>query len=206
MYHIGLPLLEQTSEIFIQLHGRRKDSNRYLHVNKLVQALHSDPDLAQVPVVHRISILRMVYVATGCDYISYFKGIGKVFLNVLYQHATFITAGLDPAGSLADITMENTQMGLLAFVRLVGCAYFKKHLTGFRLDTPEAIFRSIRADSQEKHRQWLDLIRNTVWEKTADESHYVPSYEALGFHWKCCTWVSNYWRKAEDNEIHMPGK
>ena len=132
----------------------------------------------------------MVYVATGCDYISYFKGIGKVFLNVLYQHATFITAGLDPAGSLADITMENTQMGLLAFVRLVGCAYFKKHLTRFRLDTPEAIFRSIRADSQEKHRQWLDLIRNTVWEKTADESHYVPSYEALGFHWKCCTWVS----------------
>ena len=175
VYHIGLPLLEQTSEIYIQLHGRRKDSNRYLHVNKLVQALHSDPDLTQVPVVQRTAILQMVYVATGCDYISYFKGIGKVFfLNVLYQHATFITAGLDPGGSLADITMENTKMGLLAFVRLVGCAYFKKHLTGFRLDTPEALFHSITADSEEKqHRQWLDLIRNTVRERTADESHYV---------------------------------
>ena len=52
---------------------------------------------------------------------------------MLYQHATFITADLDPAESVADITMENTQMGLLAFVRLVGCAYFKKHLTRFRL-------------------------------------------------------------------------
>ena len=62
VYHIGLPLLEQTSEIYIQLHGRRKDSNRYLHVNKLVQALHSDPDLAQVPVVQRTAILQMVYV------------------------------------------------------------------------------------------------------------------------------------------------
>ena len=79
VYHIGLPLLEQTSEIYIQLHGRRKDSNRYLYVNKLVQALHSDPDLAEVPIVQRTSILQMVYVATGCDYISYFKGIGKVF-------------------------------------------------------------------------------------------------------------------------------
>ena len=208
IYHIGMPLLEQTTEVYIQLHGRRKDFNRYLHVNKLVQSLHSDPDLAQIPLAHRASILQMVYITTGCDYISYFRGIGKVFfLNVLYQHAAFITAGSDPEGSLADTTIENTQMSLLAFVKLVGCAYFKKHLIGFKLDTPEALFLSVRADSQEEqHEQWLDIIRNTVWERTADESHYVPSYEALRLHWKRCTWISNYWRKAEDNEIDMPGE
>ena len=84
-------------------------------VNKLVQSLHSDPDLAQVPLLHCASILQMVYIDTGCDYLYYFRGIGKVFfLNVLYQHSTFITAGSDPEGSLADTTIEKIQMGLLA--------------------------------------------------------------------------------------------
>lgn len=74
VYHIGLHLVEQqVSEVYIQLHGRRKDSHRYLHLNKLVQALHSDPDLAQVPLAQRASILQMVYVVTGCDCISYFR-------------------------------------------------------------------------------------------------------------------------------------
>ena len=67
----------------------------------------------------------MVYVATGCDYISYFKGIGKVFLNVLYQHATFITAGLNPAGSLADITMENTN-GSTCVCKACGMCVFQE--------------------------------------------------------------------------------
>lgn len=79
----------------------------------------------------------------------------------------------------------------------------QKHLIGFRLDTPEALFHNQCCFSGRA--AWLDLIRKTVWERTADESHYVSSYEALGFHWKHCTWFSNYWRKAEDNEIHMPG-
>ena len=84
--------------------------------------------------------MQMVYIATGCDYISYFQGIGKVyFLNMLYQHATFITSGSDPNGTLTD---TSTTLGLLAFVRLVGCVYFKKHLTAFKFDTPEAIFHS----------------------------------------------------------------
>ena len=52
IYHIGMPLLEQTTEVYIQLYGQRKDFNRYLHVNKLVQSLHSDPDLAQIPLAH----------------------------------------------------------------------------------------------------------------------------------------------------------
>ena len=55
---------------------------------------------------------------------------GKVFfLNVLFQHAAFITSGLDPPGCLAHLTSpENSHMGFLAFVRLVGCAYTSRNI------------------------------------------------------------------------------
>ena len=88
---------------------------------------------------------------------------------------------MDPPGSLADITSpQNAQLGMLALVRLVGCAYFKKHISGFNFDTPEALFHSIpTTDTEQQHKQWLGVIRTTVWERSFDECHYVPSYEAL---------------------------
>ena len=72
--------------------------------------------------------------------------------------------------------------GMLAFGRLVGCAYFKKHISGFKCDTPEVLFHSIpTTDTEQQHEQWLDVIRKTVWERRFDKCHYVPSYEALGY-------------------------
>lgn len=77
--------------------------------------------------IGKVFFLNVLYQHATQDVITFLTlGIGKVFF--LYQHATFITAGSDPAGSLADITLENTQESLLAFVRLVGCAYFKNTL------------------------------------------------------------------------------
>lgn len=210
VYHIGLPILlkqQPQLDVYIQLCAWCKNSNRYLHVNAFLHALASDPDLAQVPLEKRASIMQMLYIATGCDYISYFKGIGKVFfLNVFYQHATFITSGSDPIGSLVDISPETAQLGLLAFVRLVGCGYYKKHLTGFKFSTPEELFHSISAISpEEQHKKWLKTIQSTVWERTFDESHYVPSYEAFSLHWKRCIWVMSYWSEATENQIEIPG-
>ena len=104
--------------------------------------------------------------ATGFDYISYFKGIGKVFfLNVLYQHATFITGGSDPVGTLAEFHPDYVHLVLLAFVRLVQCAYFKKHLARFKFSTPEALFHSITTTTPENHnKDWLNIVRMKVWE------------------------------------------
>jgi hypothetical protein len=163
VYNIGLPFIQEHSslEVYVELKGRRNDSHRYLNLNRFIQALHCDPDLAQVSPAERASVVQAVYILTGCDYISYFKGVGKV--NVFFQHATFITGGVDPPGSLADITSpEKADQGLLAFVRLVGCAYFKKNLAGFKFDTPEALFHSLTATSksiEQQHREWLDLIQ-----------------------------------------------
>ena len=133
--------------------------------------------------------------------------MGKVhFLSVLFQHATFISSGRDPVGTLADISPESSDLGFLAFIRLVGCSYFKKHLAAFVLNTPEALFHSISATSpEEHHHKWLDVIRQTIFTRVVDESHTVPSYEALQFHWKRSTWVAMYWSNAAKNNIQMPG-
>ena len=129
------------------------------------------------------------------------------FLNVLFQHAAFITGGLDPPGCLAHLTSpENSHMGFLSFVRLVGCAYFKKHLSGFKFDTAEATFKSFTISSLDRHHQeWLELIRTTVWERSYNESYYLPSYEALHLHWRWCAWVARYWGQSLEHNIQMPG-
>ena len=142
------------------------------------------------------------------DVIIFPTSIGKVFfLNDLFQHAAFITGGLDPPGSLAQLTSpENSHMGFLAFVRLVGCAYFKKHLSGFKFDTPEASFKSLTIPSLDRHhKEWLELIRTTVWERSYDESYYLPSYEALHLDWRRCAWVARYWGQSLEHNIQMPG-
>ena len=97
VYNIGLPIIQElpSLEVYIELKpkGRRKDSHRYLHLNKLIHALRSDPDLAQVPLEQRPSVVQAVYIVTGCDYISYFKGIGKeFFLNVLFNMQLLLLA------------------------------------------------------------------------------------------------------------------
>ena len=78
IYHIGLPIVQEKlphSEIYVQLKGRKKDSHRYLCVNSLLEALHNDPDFAQVPQKKRAQVLQSVY---ACDYVSYLKNIGNI--------------------------------------------------------------------------------------------------------------------------------
>ena len=67
-------------------------SLKLLHLNKLIEAINTDPDLSSVPLDHRAKVLQVVYRATGCDFTSFFVGIGKTaFLKYLYQYAQFIT-------------------------------------------------------------------------------------------------------------------
>ena len=64
------------------------------------------------------------------DYISFFCGIGKVsFLATFFQHASFIAGGL-----------ENTSF--LFFLRLVGCAYYRKYASAFALQKPTELTKS----------------------------------------------------------------
>ena len=112
----------------IHVHAEQR---RYLHLNNLVNALTTDPDLASIDKDNLANMFQLLFLATGYDYNSYFKSLGKAtFWNNFFQYAHFIT-GKDMPGSLHQI---DEQARFFAFIRLVGTVYFKNiclHLSRF---------------------------------------------------------------------------
>ena len=142
VYHIGLTSANLVShDVIIQLSTVGREL-KLLHLNKLKSALNTDPELHSIPIEKRSEILQVVYVSTGCDFTSFFSGIGKVtFLKAFYRYSSFITTpGQYTPGSLADVSPESN--GVLAFARLVGVTYFTKHLPAFQAATPISYFES----------------------------------------------------------------
>lgn len=130
VYNIGITFLQRSQASFIiQLNQPHSRELKYLNLTNFSQALLHDTDLAPLPRTSVHSILQMLFICTGCDYISYFSGIGKVsFLNIFLQHARFIS-GDETQGLLSYTSSRDQKNGFLAFIRLVGTAYFKKHLS-----------------------------------------------------------------------------
>ena len=148
---------------------------------------------------------------TGCDYVSFFSGTGKAtFLRNFFQHSQFIT-GVSPntKGSLSDTLMDGDiyEKGFLAFLQLIGTVYFKKHATAFHSNSPESHFKSFltpsTSDIQQQHRDWLEDIRQIIWDRITFESEMVPSTQALWRHWKRSCWVIDMWRQADRNTMQL---
>ena len=109
-------------------------------------------------------------------------------------------------GSLADAGHEH---GFLAFLRLVGCAYFRKHKAVFlpSFPTPMTLFNShfVRGQQPEAHHSaWLDVIREKIWLRIRYEEEMLPSYAALQRHWKRSCWMASVWKQATSNQITYP--
>ena len=136
-----------------------------------------------------------------------FHGFGKVtFLKLFYQHAAFISSGLQYPGSLADINGEDQALGFLAFLRLVGTAYFKANLGVFTQRTPQALFNSLynpTLSMEEQHEAWLDMVRSTCWVHVASPSEEVPSTDALRLHWMRSIWVLHMWKQCLCNKVEL---
>ena len=181
---------------------------KILAITNLINALNTDPDLADIPIAQRPQAFQTLYITSGCDYISFFKGIGKLFfMQVFYKQAAFISSGLNVPGTLGDIQPDG--MGFLAFIRLVGSAYFFKHRSGFLAVSPQNLYNAYSPDLDiiERHKRWLSYIRQIVWGRVAKEELAIPSWEALQLHWRRSTWILLYWSKAADNGyITMPSK
>ena len=80
---------------------------RYLHMTNMLSALSKDPDLSEIHIQSRPQVLQSIYVATGCDYTSFFNGLGKVtFLATFFQHAAFIAGRNSPPGSMGEMSMD----------------------------------------------------------------------------------------------------
>jgi len=92
IYNIGLHLVNQPAKNYIiQLNVPHSIQKRYLNLNHLKLAFVHDPDLSSLPTESLGAIMQTLFVSTGCDYISYFKTIGKATaLNIFYQYSQFI--------------------------------------------------------------------------------------------------------------------
>ena len=103
VYMIGLPLNHGNRDIIVQINPHNKRELQYIHLTALVEVLNNDPDIAEIH--HKDKIQKMIqtlYIASGCDYISFFKGIGKAtFIKCFFAHANFISGNPDYPGTLA---------------------------------------------------------------------------------------------------------
>ena len=204
VYHIGLPLVsDQSCEVYVRISMFSSQENRFLNLKSLCSAVRDDPDLACIPKDILPKLLQMLFICTGCDYISFFSGFGKsTFLKIFFQHAEFIS-GMS-VSTLADTCSSNRHLGFLSFIRLVGTAYFKKYFASFKYSSPRALFNSkVSCDSENQHKEWLDCIRCTVWECIEFEDQLPLSWDALWRHWLHCCWVAHFWSQAADNSYNL---
>ena len=81
---------------------------RILDMKSLLQAFYNDPDLAPISQSSIPTVMQMLFVSTGCDFVSFFHGFGKAsFLKTFYRHTAFITSGLGTTpGVLSMIQMK----------------------------------------------------------------------------------------------------
>ena len=122
-------------------------------------------------------------------------------LNNFYQYAEFI-------GDLHKTASHNKDEGFLAFVRLVGTCYFKKHLAAFislyEHQTPIHLFNSLdhSLDPLHRHEKWLQSIRTVVNNRITNEEEMVPSFTSLRRHWLRTCWVAQLWKESASPDIY----
>ena len=172
-----------------------------MHLTRLVEDIIADPDLAQEPESTRVAVVQALFVSSGCDFVSFFAGLGKFSTyKSFFQFAKFITRGTEP-GTLTATDND----GNLAFLRLTGTVYYQKHKAAFDSHGPDALFKRFASHStQYQHEQCLSTIRDVAWECTNTEDEYLPSTSALHLHWKCSQWVLNVWDLAAATAIAYP--
>ena len=209
IYHIGLPLqCTQEKQVIVQISAINSRELQLLHLNHLILAMRNDPDLANVDATILPSVLQTLFVTTGCDYTSFFSGIGKAtFLRYFFQYASFITGNdSNIKGTLADtaLKMQTCSQGFLAFLRLIGTTYFKKHASGFDTNSPVSHFNKFSESSHDQlqqHSAWLNDIRQNIWDRITFENEIIPSTDALWRHWKRSCWIIDMWRQADKNNM-----
>ena len=171
----------------------------YIHLDNLLKALNLDPDLASLPRHDIPFIFQMLFICSGCDYISYFARQGKAtFFNAFFQHAAFIS-GQQMDGLLSDTSEERIEMGFLAFLRLIGTLYFKKHYAAMvslkGTETPLQLFHAHppSTDLKEQHLLWYNNIRQVVSDRITSEEERMPSPTSMWRHWLRACWVACMW-------------
>lgn len=125
VYNIGLRKhIISHVECIVQINLPHPSEQRFVSLNNLKTALDNDPDLASINREGLLNTLQMLFIVSGCDYTSYFAGIGNTAsLNTFYHYSDFIT-GNTQEGSLCDNSSEREiKRGFLSFMRLIGTLF-----------------------------------------------------------------------------------
>ena len=142
VFIIGLALQSTyQKEVIVQLSAYRARELLLLNLSSLTSALRNDPDLGRLNNSDLPKIVQSLYACTGC---LFFCTIGKsTFMRYFYQYAGFISGDTDHApGSLSNVSLldHKWKRGFLAFLRLIGVVYFKKHSSGFDIQSPLSLY------------------------------------------------------------------
>ena len=206
IYNIRLTFVDPSKEVIVQLNIPHSLTTIYLNINELVSALKLDPDLASLQRHQLPEIFQVLYICSGCDYISYFAGHGKpLFFNHFFQHANFIN-GKEMTGSLSDIDESVNEVGFLAFIRLIGTVYFKKYYSAIAslkgVYTPQQLYHCFPNHSiKEQHLQWYNEIRLIVSDRITNEEERMPTHTSMWRHWLRSCWVAKMWQNSWSGDI-----
>ena len=102
VYNIGLcKHIISHVECIVQINLPHPSEQRFVSLNNLKTALDNDPDLASINREGLLNTLQMLFIVSGCDYTSYFAGIGNTAsLNILtsslvtHEKGPFVTTAV----------------------------------------------------------------------------------------------------------------
>jgi len=78
VYHIGLPIVANSSHhVLVRVSKFNERELKLVDMQALINAFHDDPSLASIPMSLIPQTLQVLFVCTGCDFISFFHGLGK---------------------------------------------------------------------------------------------------------------------------------
>jgi len=210
-YHIGMTATAVNlinKEVMLQINTPGSPL-RLLSLHGLADAVSRDPEMCDIPHEDRLATLQALYVLTGCDFTSFFTQISKAFfLSTLFRFAPFICCNSESLpGNLATTATEDTSF--LAFLRLVGVAYFLKNLPAFRnkFQSPIPHYHSVPTEDKSpaaRHVVWIRTLNAKIWERVDFEDSLIPSIDALRLHWLRSRWVLLYWKQAQCSYIQLP--
>ena len=84
--------------------------------------------------------------------------------------------------------------------------YFQRHRSTFsNYHSPMAHFHSHKSDttSIKQHFDWIDSLRQGMWDQVTFKDQLIPSNEALYRHYLRSSWVINYWCKGSNNNMQL---
>ena len=90
-------------DVIVQLSPFSSVELRLLDIQALNSAFKNDPDLAVIPRLSVAPVMQVLFVCTGCDFVSFFYGLGKA--SFLYDYCSFICSDSDQVPEILSNTL-----------------------------------------------------------------------------------------------------